>query len=88
MKLLLIEDHPAMQATLQRSFERRGMRVAEPISTGDPARGGAGLGLAICNEIVASLGGQIELTNRTQGGRVAGLEAVVRLPLHAHAATP
>jgi two-component system OmpR family response regulator len=28
MKLLLIEDNPTMQATLQRSFERRGMRVA------------------------------------------------------------
>lgn len=28
MKLLLIEDNPAMQATLQRSFERRGMKVA------------------------------------------------------------
>jgi two-component system response regulator TctD len=27
MKLLLIEDHPAMQTTLQRSFERRGMRM-------------------------------------------------------------
>lgn len=27
MKLLLVEDHPAMQATLQRSFERRGMQV-------------------------------------------------------------
>jgi DNA-binding response OmpR family regulator len=27
MKLLLIEDNPAMQATLQRSFERRGMQV-------------------------------------------------------------
>jgi two-component system response regulator TctD len=35
MKLLLIEDHPAMQATLQRSFERRGMRVAV---CGDGAR--------------------------------------------------
>jgi two-component system response regulator TctD len=28
MKLLLIEDNPAMQATLARSFERRGMQVA------------------------------------------------------------
>ncbi len=28
MKLLLIEDNPAMATTLQRSFERRGMRVA------------------------------------------------------------
>jgi two-component system response regulator TctD len=27
MKLLLIEDNPGMQATLQRSFERRGIRV-------------------------------------------------------------
>ena len=27
MKLLLIEDNPSMQATLQRSFERRGIRV-------------------------------------------------------------
>ena len=28
MKLLLVEDNPAMQATLARSFERRGIRVA------------------------------------------------------------
>ena len=27
MKLLLIEDNPSMQATLQRSFERRGISV-------------------------------------------------------------
>src|SRR5512145_181671 len=27
MKLLLIEDNPTMQATLQRSFERRGIQV-------------------------------------------------------------
>ncbi|HRD99383.1 MAG TPA: response regulator, partial [Rubrivivax sp.] len=27
MKLLLIEDHAAMQVTLQRTFERRGMQV-------------------------------------------------------------
>ncbi|MFT3665718.1 response regulator transcription factor [Piscinibacter sp.] len=35
MKLLLIEDNPAMQATLQRSFERRGIQVA---TCGDGAR--------------------------------------------------
>ncbi|HYN62935.1 MAG TPA: response regulator transcription factor [Rubrivivax sp.] len=35
MKLLLIEDNPAMQTTLQRSFERRGMQV---IACGDGAR--------------------------------------------------
>jgi two-component system response regulator TctD len=28
MKLLLVEDNPAMQTTLQRAFERRGMQVA------------------------------------------------------------
>lgn len=35
MKLLLVEDNPAMQATLQRSFERRGMQV---LLCGDGAR--------------------------------------------------
>ncbi len=35
MKLLLIEDNPSMQATLQRSFERRGISVAV---CGDGAR--------------------------------------------------
>jgi two-component system, OmpR family, response regulator TctD len=35
MKLLLVEDNPAMQATLQRSFERRGWHVAV---CGDGAR--------------------------------------------------
>lgn len=35
MKLLLIEDNPTMQATLQRTFERRGMQV---LACGDGAR--------------------------------------------------
>jgi two-component system response regulator TctD len=35
MKLLLVEDNPTMQATLQRSFERRGMQVT---TCGDGAR--------------------------------------------------
>lgn len=35
MRLLLIEDNPAMQATLKRSFERRGMQVS---TCGDGAR--------------------------------------------------
>jgi two-component system response regulator TctD len=50
MKLLLIEDNPAMQTTLQRSFERRGMQVdlcgdgARRWTAGAPAarRGAAG----------------------------------------------
>jgi two-component system response regulator TctD len=35
MKLLLVEDNPQMQATLQRSFERRGMQV---VTCGDGRR--------------------------------------------------
>ncbi|MGL6108562.1 MAG: response regulator transcription factor [Rubrivivax sp.] len=35
MKLLLVEDNPAMQTTLQRTFERRGMQV---VACGDGAR--------------------------------------------------
>ncbi len=35
MKLLLIEDNPALQTTLQRSYERRGMQV---VLCGDGAR--------------------------------------------------
>ena len=54
-------------------------RLFQPFATGTP--GGSGLGLAICQGIVASLGGRIELLNRLDGARVAGLDAVVRLPL-------
>ena len=50
-------------------------------------RAGSGLGLAICHEIVQALQGSITLTNRMEGARVTGLDAVVRLPL-APAALP
>ena len=73
--LTIADSGPGLSDDLRR-------RLFEPFSTGDPARGGVGLGLTICREIVTSLGGQIELNNRMQGSRVAGLEAVVRLPLH------
>jgi two-component system, OmpR family, sensor histidine kinase TctE len=56
----------------------------QPFSPGGPAgptRGGAGLGLAICADIVDSLGGQISLDNRVHEGRTVGLDARVRLPL-------
>ncbi|MBB6561861.1 two-component system sensor histidine kinase TctE [Acidovorax soli] len=56
------------------------LRLFQPFSAGD-VRTGSGLGLAICQEIVQALGGSIALTNRTQAGRVLGLDAVVRLPL-------
>ena len=55
-------------------------RLFQPFAAGDP-RSGSGLGLAICQEIVRAAGGQIVLDNRVEHGRVAGLDASVRLPL-------
>jgi len=57
-------------------------RLFQPFSAGD-VRTGSGLGLAICHEIVQALEGSIALTNRVQGHKVTGLDAVVRLPLPA-----
>ncbi|HWH84496.1 MAG TPA: HAMP domain-containing sensor histidine kinase, partial [Burkholderiaceae bacterium] len=56
-------------------------RLFQPFARGasaDSLQGGAGLGLAICDEIVGSLGGRLTLDNRTPG---PGLDAVVSLPL-------
>jgi two-component system sensor histidine kinase TctE len=55
-------------------------RLFQPFSSGDP-RSGSGLGLAICQEIVGTLGGEIRLDNRSELGRISGLDAVVSLPL-------
>ncbi|TWO69143.1 sensor histidine kinase [Caenimonas sedimenti] len=55
-------------------------RLFQPFSAGD-VRSGSGLGLAICHEIVRALGGTITLENRENHGRIAGLDATVRLPL-------
>ncbi|MFN4120911.1 sensor histidine kinase [Acidovorax sp.] len=55
-------------------------RLFQPFSAGD-VRTGSGLGLAICQEIVLALSGGIALNNRVEGGRLTGLDAVVRLPL-------
>lgn len=59
----------------------------EPFHTGHPNTG-SGLGLAICREICQSLGATIELVNRTEQGRVAGLDAVVVFPAAAMPAAP
>ncbi len=59
-------------------------RLFQPFASesGQVHASGAGLGLAICREIVHSLGGQISLDNRTSNGRVTGLDTTVRLPLN------
>jgi two-component system sensor histidine kinase TctE len=59
-------------------------RLFEPFAAGSAPgspSGSGGLGLVICHEIVATLGGTIDLVNREHAGRVLGLDAVVRLPL-------
>ncbi len=64
--------------------EEQRSRLFQPFAAGGTAnglRGGSGLGLAICHEIVDSLGGTLDLRNRHRHGRIAGLDAIVRLPL-------
>jgi signal transduction histidine kinase len=55
-------------------------QVLRPFYRGETSRnrasGGIGLGLAITNRIVQSLGGQLQLENREEGG----LRATIRLP--------
>ncbi len=61
-------------------------RLFQPFSAGD-VRAGSGLGLAICQQIVQALGGSIALRNRVEAdGKIAGLDALVVLPLASHAA--
>ena len=66
-------------------------RLMQPFAEGG-GPGGAGLGLAICREIVASLGGSLSLDNRLQAGHITGLStgltASVRLPLATVADNP
>lgn len=72
--LILVEDNgPGIPATDL-------AQVMRPFYRGEASRnrasGGIGLGLAITNRIVQSLGGQLELENRQDGG----LRAIIRLP--------
>lgn len=52
----------------------------QPFAARGP-QAGSGIGLAICHDIVTSLNGQIELRNRMEGSRCAGLDAIVHLPM-------
>jgi len=71
--LVISNDGPGISAELQK-------RLFQPFSAGQ-AGSGSGLGLAICAEITRTLGGSIELVNRSHHGQVVGVDATVRLPL-------
>ena len=62
-------------------------RLFLPFAAGHTGKG-SGLGLAICQALVQSLGGEIALANHEEGGRVAGLDARVDLPLAGGVASP
>ena len=49
-------------------------RLFHPFSA---SQGGIGLGLSICRQIAQSMGASVELFNRTEGGQVIGVDAVV-----------
>jgi len=71
--LSIADSGPGISPELRR-------RLFQPFASGDP-RSGSGLGLAICQEIISTLDGEIRLDNRSEQGRITGLDAVVRLPL-------
>jgi two-component system, OmpR family, sensor histidine kinase TctE len=58
-------------------------RLFQPFSAGD-SRTGSGLGLTIVQDIVLALGGNIQLTNRTEMDTMVGLDTCVHLPLAQH----
>ena len=72
-RLTVADDGPGIDPALAGG-------LFQPFSAG-AGGSGTGLGLAICQEIVQGLGGRIELVNRRHNERVAGLDAVVPLPL-------
>lgn len=73
--ITLSDDGPGLDAAaLQRAFE--------PFYRGDDSRSGAGLGLglSIARSLAVRHGGSLGLANRLADGRVAGAEAMLRLP--------
>lgn len=74
-RLVIADGGPGLTAEQQQ-------RLFLPFAVGTNS-GGSGLGLVICQALVHSLGGELSLTNRLDGDRVAGLDARVELPLSA-----
>ncbi len=82
--LTISDDGPGISPALRE-------RLFQPFAADhrqSPSMSSSGLGLAICREIVQSLGGSIDLDNRIHHGQVRGLDATVRLPLARHSSCP
>ena len=71
--LTIVDSGPGLAPELRE-------HLFQPFAAGERG-GGSGLGLAICGEIVRTLSGSIALDDRVSGGRIAGLDATVRVPL-------
>ncbi len=71
--LVISDDGPGITDELRK-------RLFQPFSAGQ-GHSGSGLGLTICHEITHTLGGHIELLNRSPHGHIDGLDATIRLPL-------
>ncbi|UUX96883.1 sensor histidine kinase [Aquabacterium sp. J223] len=72
-RLQVIDSGPGIDPALAE-------HLFEPFRTGRPTEG-TGLGLTICRDICAALGGRLALDNRQdEAGRVRGATATVRLP--------
>ncbi len=73
MAVLLISDSgPGISEVLRQ-------RLFQPFATGNE-RTGTGLGLTIAREIVVSLHGTIQMTNRMKGQQIEGLDVLVQIP--------
>ena len=84
LRLTVADSGPGLDGALRKRLFQP--FSAGPASPGRPA-GSSGLGLAICHDIVASLGGRIRLDNRNEDGQPRGLDAIVWLPLAQNLAT-
>ncbi|WP_317974758.1 ATP-binding protein [Novosphingobium pituita] len=62
------------------------VRMMEPFirleASRNSATGGTGLGLTLARAIADQHGGSLDLANRRENGRIAGLVATLRLPIH------
>jgi two-component system, OmpR family, sensor histidine kinase TctE len=86
--LTVADAGPGLEAgQRERLFQPFAMSTPTPADpAGDRLGPSSGLGLAICHEIVDALSGTLTLDNRRSHGRIAGLDAIVRLPLATPAA--